>query len=181
MQETRDSDPLAQALGNIRGVQRFYWFRFFGSAVVATVFVLVVVVIGVDYYEPELEDPVSATMRSVNLVDAQDPELKQALAESGLEVPTRRRPEPPKPLLEERQVSGFVQLLYTVNPDGSTSNVRVIGAVPRGYYEEQAVAEIERRMHSPGYENGEPVARELEAVIEFTVPASSRRVDTDDD
>ncbi len=69
-----------------------YWWRFAGSAVIATVGVLVLVNIGVGYFEPDLLDPLTATMQSVTIVDAQDPDLKQALEESGIVLPVRQRP-----------------------------------------------------------------------------------------
>ncbi|MCG8436170.1 MAG: energy transducer TonB [Gammaproteobacteria bacterium] len=141
------------------------------SAIFATAGVLTLLVVGVSYYQPDFEDPVSASLRHVDVVDvSRDPELLESLRSEGLEVPVRRAPEPPP--LPERQISGFVQLSYTVNPDGTVSDVRVLGAVPRGVYENEATAQVSRQMRAPSYENGVAVAREVTEVVEFTVPAS---------
>ena len=67
--------------------RRGYWLRFAGSAVVATFVVLGVVGIGAGYYEPDLIDPVTATLQTVSIVDAQDPELQKLLEASGIDVP----------------------------------------------------------------------------------------------
>jgi TonB family protein len=70
-----------------------------------------------------------------------------------------------------REVSGFVQLSFTVQPDGTATDIRVFGAAPSGYYEEQAVERIRQRRWQPDFDaDGRPVAREANEVIEFTVP-----------
>lgn len=103
----------------------------------------------------------------------------RVLSEEELQLMLRRagrldvdRPEPPSTSsLPPRQIRGFVQLEYTVNPDGSVSDVNVIGAVPEGYYEAQAKAMIEAKRFTPTFENGKAVASEHTTIIDFSVPA----------
>ena len=95
----------------------------------------------------------------------------------GGEYSRPRRPELPKlediPPLEiaSHEVSGFVQLEVDVSADGAVEDVRVIGAVPSGYYEDEALEIIRRKRYRPSFEDG---ARTETEVIEFTVnPAES--------
>lgn len=108
--------------------------------------------------------------------------LRQArddLPEVGAE-PVMRLPPPPPFELAAREVTGFVQLVFTVQPDGRATDVRVYGAVPPGYYEEQAMAAVQERRWEPGYDaGGRAVARRATEIIEFSVPAHSARADTD--
>lgn len=83
---------------------------------------------------------------------------------------------PPKWELEERDVHGFVQLNFTVRPDGSVTDIEVYGAVPPGIYEERARQIVAARSYAPGYDaDGDPVARRALDVVEFTVPAEVAR------
>ncbi|HET7371385.1 MAG TPA: energy transducer TonB, partial [Gammaproteobacteria bacterium] len=71
-----------------------------------------------------------------------------------------------------RQVSGIVQVAYTVQPDGSATNIRVTGAAPKGYYEKQAKEIIASSYHRPTMGDDHRLhAREASTIIHFTVPA----------
>ncbi len=71
-----------------------------------------------------------------------------------------------------RKVSGFVQLEFTVQPDGRAIDVHVVGAEPKGYYEQQAKQIVESRLYTPGAgTSGGPEARHGSEVIHFSVPA----------
>ncbi len=63
----------------------------------------------------------------------------------------RARPAPaaPKPVILPRQVSGFVQLEVEVGPQGKVLDARILGAVPEGYYEQQALEEVRARRYEP--------------------------------
>jgi TonB family protein len=75
-----------------------------------------------------------------------------------------------------REISGFVQVVFTVQPDGTVSEARVFGAVPAGYYEEQALERVRARSWEPGVDaDGNIVARQATEVIEFTLPADTPR------
>lgn len=78
----------------------------------------------------------------------------------------------PPPVMPTREVSGIVQIAFTVNTDGSASNVHVIGAAPRGYYEEQAKAIVESGYYKPTLgDDGQLHPRAGSTIIHFTVPA----------
>jgi TonB family protein len=76
---------------------------------------------------------------------------------------------PPPPELPPRIIEGFVQLEYDVDATGRVTAVRVLAAVPRGIYEEQAVAEIRGRMYTPEFVDGVAVASTRSDVVEFSV------------
>lgn len=63
----------------------------------------------------------------------------------------RARPAPPapKPVVLPRQVSGFVQLELEIGPKGEVLDARILGAVPQGYYEEQALETVRARRYEP--------------------------------
>lgn len=160
----------------MKSLVQYTWFRVIASAVVATVVIVGVVGGAIRYYDqrPE-EDPLLSELEYVKVVNlAENPALAEAIRK---EREKHGEPEPsklpPPPVLPDREISGFVQVEYTINPDGTVSDVRVVGAAPAGVYEEQAVARIKRSMHAPVYNDaGEPVARRMSEVIEFSVPAS---------
>ncbi|HEX6928144.1 MAG TPA: TonB family protein [Gammaproteobacteria bacterium] len=152
------------------------WFRFLASGVIAGVFVIAVVGTAIRFYTPSPEDPLLSELEQVRIVSVADnPALAEAIRRER-EKHQGVLPEPvppPPPLRPEREISGFVQLEYTINPDGSVSDVRVVGSAPSGVYEDQAVAEVSRSMHAPAFNDaGEAVPRRTTEIVEFTVPAS---------
>lgn len=149
--------------------------RFLASLAVATVVVVTVVALGVRYYHSDDDDQTETMpdLNEVRVISLKDnPELARMIREARDQPadPLREMPEPVE--LPEREIQGFVQLEYTVNPDGSVSNVRVVGAAPAGVFEERALERVRNSMHAPAYEDGEPVARRTTEVIEFSVPSS---------
>lgn len=100
--------------------------------------------------------------------------LRQArgdLPEVGADPVARLAP-PPRVEVAPREISGFVQLSFVVQPDGTPTDIRVFGAVPPGVYDEQAVRSVRERRWDPGYDAaGNPVARRANEIVEFTVPA----------
>lgn len=155
-------------------------FRLTVSFLVACVLVFAatgLIVLATDDEEPE--SPALTEVVSGTGVDVLSPEQTRHLLrrEKGrLETPEPPRAPPPPPL---RNINGFVQLEFTVNPDGSVSDVRVVGAVPEGHYEEQAKAIVRGRRYTPEYVEGEPVPRRETEVIEFTVPARAPAPEAD--
>ena len=90
--------------------------------------------------------------------------------------PITRLPPPPAADFTRAEIQGFVQVRFTVMPDGSATDVRVFGAVPEGYYEAAAVEQVKARRWQPALdEDGRPVAREATEVVEFSVPADAPR------
>jgi hypothetical protein len=98
------------------------------------------------------------------------PDLPDPGAEPMLRLP------PPEPFeLAPREVSGFVQLTFTVQPDGRATDVRIFGAAPAGHYEEQAIESVLARRWDPDLDaSGRPVARRATEIVEFTVPIARR-------
>jgi TonB family protein len=110
---------------------------------------------------PELEE-----VELISTVDRVD--VAELLAEREAEQVRNAEP-PPPPEFPPRLISGFVQLEYEVDETGHVTSVRVLAAVPRGVYEEQAVAEIQGRLFTPTLEDGVAVASSRSDVIEFSV------------
>lgn len=148
--------------------------RFAFSLGVATVVVVAVLAIGVTVYAPEEEeDPAMPELSEVSVISLRDnPDLARMIREARNQPvdPLREAPEPME--LPERQVQGFVQLEYTVNPDGTVTDVRVVGAAPAGVFDDRAVERLQNSLRSPAYEDGEAVARRASETLEFSVPAS---------
>lgn len=143
--------------------------RLLVSAVAATMLVFIATGLVLDYFDQPNPDPVP------NMVEDIEFASPDSLVDLGIRSNAREpREPPPLPELPPRQVSGFVQLEFTVNPDGSVSDVKVVGAVPQGYYEAQAREIVSQRRYEPTLEDGEFVARTETDVVEFTVPADSK-------
>lgn len=144
--------------------------RYVLSAAAATALVLGVAGAMIRYFDQPKPDPMPGMVREVQLAKSADIDIDALLADKN----KRRLPEKPKAIEEpERQVHGFVQLAYRVNPDGSVSNVKVIGSVPPGVYDAQAKAIVKNRMYAPDFDaNGNAKVREDTDVIQFTVPES---------
>ena len=89
------------------------------------------------------------------------------------EAPPAEELEPPLPR-PDRERDGFVQLEFEVTPDGRARDVRVVGAMPTGYFEEQAVQKIERLRFVPDRVDGVAVASVRTQIVEFkyTPPAA---------
>lgn len=68
-------------------------------------------------------------------------------------------------------LTGFVQVGYTVGPDGRAHGIHVIRAVPPGHYEEAAREIIAARHFKPVQGSG--AGLEQTQVINFQVPASA--------
>ncbi|HET6724611.1 MAG TPA: hypothetical protein VFH85_01225 [Gammaproteobacteria bacterium] len=78
---------------------------------------------------------------------------------------------PPPPAFLQPKVSGIVQVAYTVQPDGSATDIRVTGAAPKGYYEKQAMAIIANSYHRPEMGDDHKLHPHSAAtIIHFTVP-----------
>lgn len=109
----------------------------------------------------------SAVPRRTHVVDLlNEIERVRLKDELGLDVRrTRKIPPPPEPVVLPRQVSGFVQLEIEVGREGEVVNARVLGAVPEGFYEAQALEEVRQRNYEPS-----PIGTYRQAeVVPFTV------------
>lgn len=162
----------------MKGMPRYTWFRFLASALIAGVLIIAVVGAAIRHFERPEPDPLLAELQYVDVVNlAENPALAEAVRkerEKHGDLPPPGAPPPPD--LPPRQVSGFVHVEYVINPDGTVTDVRVVGAAPAGVYERQAVEQVRRSMHAPAYsEDGEALPRRATEIVEFTVPASTLR------
>ncbi len=116
----------------------------------------------------------------VGVVDLDaDPALRAAYEESlHPKVAHRVAAEPPpKPrnIVPPREVRGFVQLEVTLDARGQVVDARVVGAVPPGRYEQQALADVRARSYPPIVVDGKPVAGRFTEVVNFQVVAEPAR------
>ena len=144
--------------------------RFLVSAIGGTVVAVGMLMVGVaisgafdDEEQPLLEFVEVELFSTLDRLD-----VAELLAERERERMRDSAP-PPPPEPPPRIISGFVQLEYDVDETGRVTAVRVLTAVPRGIYEEQAVAEIQGRMFTPEFVDGAAVASTRSDVVEFSV------------
>lgn len=80
-----------------------------------------------------------------------------------------REPAPPAAIVTppERQRDGFVQLQFDVTPDGRARDVIVLGAMPAGYFEDQAIGRVAARRYVPDRRDGVPVTTRRTEIVEF--------------
>lgn len=70
-------------------------------------------------------------------------------------------------------LEGWVRVEFTIEPDGSVSNARVVDAQPRrGVFDREALRAIQRWRFRPKVEGGEPVASRAGYTIEFKMDES---------
>ena len=68
-----------------------------------------------------------------------------------------------------RRKEGNVRVAFTINPDGSVSDARVIEAQPPGYFEQAALRAIRHWKFQPQLQGGVAVARQATQTISFTL------------
>jgi len=73
---------------------------------------------------------------------------------------------PPRAL--ERGIEGWVDLEFTVEPDGATSHVEVTGASHDQYFRKEAVAAVEQWKFEPRVFMNRPIAQRSYTRIRFT-------------
>lgn len=69
-------------------------------------------------------------------------------------------------------ISGWVRLHFTVLPDGSVANVKVVGSSPAGVFDASAVRAVSKWRFKPRVIDGVAVAREAEQRLEFKLDYS---------
>jgi protein TonB len=75
-------------------------------------------------------------------------------------------PQYPAAAARSRQ-QGWVDLEFTVGPDGSVQRVRVIDSQPSRVFDQAAINAVQKAKFSPRLENGQPVSSTLRRRIEF--------------
>ncbi|MFK7887371.1 MAG: TonB family protein [Gammaproteobacteria bacterium] len=94
--------------------------------------------------------------------------------------PEQAKPEPPPPPPVDRDLErdGFVQVQFEVTPEGRAANAEVVGAMPAGYFESEAVSRIERKRFVPERIDGQAVSSIRTEIVEFKyVPVQTRAVE----
>jgi|SRR5690606_7948952 len=149
----------------------FVLLRYVAALAAATLLVLLTTAVILDFFDKPNTDPMLEVVHGVDVLKlAEHPEIEAQMRQQV----ARNVPEPPPAApVFERDVSGFVQLEFTVNPDGSVSDVDVVGAVPAGIYEDQAKQIIAARRYTPEFTGDAATARRETEVIQFSVPADT--------
>jgi TonB family protein len=75
---------------------------------------------------------------------------------------------PPRAL--QANVEGWVEIGYTVGPDGSVSSIKVLNSTPQGTFEASASRAVSRLKYQPVIQNGKPVAVGTQVRIVYRVP-----------
>jgi TonB family protein len=123
--------------------------------------------------EEKLYDVFVDDVQVVN-IDA-DPALRQQIEDSiAGRAPTAEIENPTKPVepaLPPRDVKGFVQIEVKLDEQGKVIEAKVVGAIPPGLYETQALAQVRARQYAPITVGGRAVPGKVTEVIDFSVPA----------
>lgn len=155
--------------------------RWAGLVLGVTLAVFVVIAVLMQLFDPpqRIEDAVYEHLTGdVGVVDLDaDPALRQAYEESlHPKAATRVAAEPPpKPraVTPPREVRGFVQLEVTLDERGRVVDARVVGAMPPGRYEAQALADVRARSYPPIMLDGKAVPGRFSEVVNFQVAAEA--------
>ena len=84
------------------------------------------------------------------------------------EVAVTAPPVPVYPIAAARnRQEGWVEVEFTVAPDGSVQNAHVTGSQPSRIFDREAIAAVQRAKFQARLENGQPVAATLRRRIEF--------------
>jgi TonB family protein len=127
--------------------------------------------------EDAVYDRIATDVQTIDLDS--DPALKRAVQDS-IAGRTTVAPEPETKRtrsayqLPPRVTKGFVQVEVEVDATGRVTAARVLGAVPAGVYEQQALDQVRARRFVPPTAEGKPVAGKLTEVIPFQVEAPGR-------
>ena len=103
-----------------------------------------------------------------------DPALKKALEDSlagrappvEVENPRKRAGGYSVP---PHQVKGFVQVEVKLDATGKVIDARVVGAIPPGIYDQQALMQVRGRSYTPITIDGKAVPGKVTEVVPFTV------------
>jgi len=71
------------------------------------------------------------------------------------------------PAAQRREIEGTVSATYTINADGTVSNVRINSANPPGYFESAVQREAARMSFTPALRNCQPASEERDLNVQF--------------
>jgi periplasmic protein TonB len=75
---------------------------------------------------------------------------------------------PPRAL--ERSIEGWVEIGFTVNPDGSVSNVHAVNAAPANVFEQAGIKAVNKLRYQPVMQGGKAVAVNTQLRVVFRMP-----------
>ena len=79
-------------------------------------------------------------------------------------------PDPTYPAHAFRQgIEGWVEVEYTVTERGTTTDVAVVAAAPRGVFDDAAITAVGSWKYRPRIVNGQPVAQRTSVTLRFNV------------
>lgn len=94
--------------------------------------------------------------------------LAPALQQRDLEPVATPGPDYP-PAAFRQGVTGWVDVEYTVDERGATTDLAVVAAEPQGVFDEAALAAVARWQYRPRVVNGQPVAQRTSVTLRFEV------------
>jgi periplasmic protein TonB len=69
----------------------------------------------------------------------------------------------------DRGIAGWVDVQFLVNPDGSLSEVTIVGAQPVGIFEQAALDAVRRWRYQPVLHDGEASTQRARVRVRFAV------------
>jgi periplasmic protein TonB len=75
---------------------------------------------------------------------------------------------PPRAL--ERSIEGWVEIGFTVNPDGSVSNVHAVNAAPANVFEQAGIKAVNKLRYQPVMQGAKAVAVNTQLRVVFRMP-----------
>jgi len=70
----------------------------------------------------------------------------------------------------QTNVEGWVEIGYTVGPDGSVGNIKVLNSTPPGIFDSSASKAVSRLKYQPVIQNGKAVSVGTQVRIVYRVP-----------
>lgn len=70
----------------------------------------------------------------------------------------------------EKGIEGWVEIGYTVNPDGSVGNVKVVNAAPARTFEQAGIKAVSKLRYQPVIQAGKPAAVNTQVRVVFRMP-----------
>jgi protein TonB len=119
---------------------------------------------------PTAPAPAAATPTETATTTPTAPAARPAPAPTGetRDVAVTSPPVPVYPLAAARaRQEGWVEVEFTVTPEGSVQNAHVTGSQPTRIFDREAIAAVQRAKFQPKIENGQAVASTLRRRIEF--------------
>ena len=95
-------------------------------------------------------------------------EARDRLSVAAITLQRVYAPDPEFPeLAREQDLAGYVDLEFTVNPDGSVADVTVLKSRPAGVFESSAVAAVSRWRYRPIARDGVPISEHARLRLNF--------------